>query len=422
MNRRPMARSLTILVVLAILLAGCGAFSSPTPAAVPTIVLDQGGAASTDRATDGEEADAAPSLKAPSPAGGAGRVTASGVIVPGEEARLAFSVGGAVQAVDGVVGERVEAGQVLVRLAGSDRLNAAVSAANLEKLSAEQALADLKENAGQARAQAMLRLATAKDAFDQAEKRRGWKEYRVGDDNQVAVAQADLILAEDNLRKIEEVYGGFAESPDDNLNKAAALSALAAARKARDKALANLNYLLSLPDALAVEKADAELEVARTELETAQREYERLKDGPDPHELALAEARVENARIQRTASQSALADLELKAPFSGVLARVEIHSGEWVTPGQPVLILADLDHLRVETTDLSERDIPNVAIGQPVAILVEALNQWVAGSVIEIAPLADTLGGDVVYKTSIQLGDTPAGLRPGMSVEVLFEE
>jgi multidrug resistance efflux pump len=100
---------------------------------------------------------------------------------------------------------------------------------------------------------------------------------------------------------------------------------------------------------------------------------------------------------------------------------MDIHAGEWVIPGQPVLVLTDLDHLLVETTDLSERDIPQIAIGQTAMVFVEALNQDVAGRVIAISPLAETLGGDVVYKTTIELDELPPGLRAGMSIEAQFE-
>jgi hypothetical protein len=74
----------------------------------------------------------------------------------------------------------------------------------------------------------------------------------------------------------------------------------------------------------------------------------------------------------------------------------------------------------VQTTDLSERDVPQVKVGQPVTLLVKALNQDLTGRVSEIAPLSDTLGGDVVYQTTIDLDTQPAGLRPGMSVTVTF--
>ncbi len=85
-------------------------------------------------------------------------------------------------------------------------------------------------------------------------------------------------------------------------------------------------------------------------------------------------------------------------------------------------MLADLDHLQVKTTDLSERDIPRVRIGQAVTVFIEALGETVTGKVVDIAPLADVLGGDVVYQTSIALDSIPEGLRAGMSVEVQFGE
>jgi hypothetical protein len=49
------------------------------------------------------------------------------------------------------------------------------------------------------------------------------------------------------------------------------------------------------------------------------------------------------------------------------------------------------------------------------------LNQDVPGKVIAISPLADTLGGDVVYKVTITLDALLANLRAGMSVDVQFK-
>ena len=39
---------------------------------------------------------------------------------------------------------------------------------------------------------------------------------------------------------------------------------------------------------------------------------------------------------------------------------------------------------------------------------------------MEISALAETLGGDVVYKTTIDLEEIPVGMRAGMSVDVFF--
>jgi hypothetical protein len=86
-----------------------------------------------------------------------------------------------------------------------------------------------------------------------------------------------------------------------------------------------------------------------------------------------------------------------------------------------MLVLSDLKNLRVETTDLSELDVVNVQKGQPVTVLVKAMNASVPGKVLAIATEADKLGGDVVYKTTVELDEMPAGLRAGMSVDVQFE-
>ncbi|MDP2777283.1 MAG: HlyD family efflux transporter periplasmic adaptor subunit, partial [Anaerolineales bacterium] len=85
---------------------------------------------------------------------------------------------------------------------------------------------------------------------------------------------------------------------------------------------------------------------------------------------------------------------------------------------QVVLTLATLDKLQIETTDLSERDITRVKIGQKVNLSIEALDVTVTGKVIRVSPIAKTVGGDVVYPVTIELDKQPAGLLWGMTVEV----
>jgi multidrug resistance efflux pump len=121
-----------------------------------------------------------------------------------------------------------------------------------------------------------------------------------------------------------------------------------------------------------------------------------------------------------TQAQAALADTELHAPMAGTVTSLDVSPGEMASPlrQQAALTLADLDHLRVETTDLSERDVARVAAGQPATVYVEGLGQDIQGRVVRIAPQATTLGGDVVYKVVIELDHQPSGLRWGMSVDV----
>jgi multidrug efflux pump subunit AcrA (membrane-fusion protein) len=86
-----------------------------------------------------------------------------------------------------------------------------------------------------------------------------------------------------------------------------------------------------------------------------------------------------------------------------------------------VVVVIDPNHMHVETTDLSERDVPQVKIGQTAHITIKALNQNVTGKVTAISPLADSLGGDVVYKVLVRLDSLPEGALAGMSVTVDFD-
>ena len=128
-----------------------------------------------------------------------------------------------------------------------------------------------------------------------------------------------------------------------------------------------------------------------------------------------------SAQAAVASARKAAADLEIKAPLDATIGAVLIQAGEWAQAGQPLLVLIDLDHLTVETSDLSERDIPRVVLGQAVQVSVDALGEELTGKVVLISPLAETLGGDVIYKTTIELETVPAGLLPGMSVDVRFD-
>jgi HlyD family secretion protein len=397
---------LTLLLAfsLASSLAACNAFTNSTPQPLPTVVLGNGSANPTTPAQ-----------------GFSGGVTASGIVAPAQEAQLASSAGGQIAQVNGAVGDKVKAGQLLVLMAGSVKLNAAIESATLELLTAQQALKDLEDNAALARTAAQTRLADAQRALDDAQKKRTKMNYpHTTDELVIQKAQTEYLLAKQDYKDALKEFNKVAHKKLTNLERANALNNVVAAEQKMKTALANYNwYLLGYSD-IDIAQAEAELQSAQAELASAQQAYDQLQGGPDPQALALANARVQNAVAQIKASQSALDDLALKAPFSGTISKVNFTSGEWVTPGQSILALADLDHLRVETTDLSERDVPQVKIGQAANVTIKALNQDVMGHVTEISPLADTLGGDVVYQTIITLDTIPDGLRAGMSVDVRF--
>ena len=138
-----------------------------------------------------------------------------------------------------------------------------------------------------------------------------------------------------------------------------------------------------------------------------------------PHEvIEMASANVQRAQASVEIAQARLAQGTLTAPFDGVVTSLNVIPGEFVQSDQAVITLATLNALQVETTDLSEREIPNVQIGDPANIFIEALDKNISGKVINISPRADTVGGDVIFKVTIVPDTQPEGLLWGMTAEV----
>jgi RND family efflux transporter MFP subunit len=129
-------------------------------------------------------------------------------------------------------------------------------------------------------------------------------------------------------------------------------------------------------------------------------------------------AKLQAAQAVSDAAMASLAQSILTAPFDGTIVDVIAEIGEVPQPGKVVIILGDIANMQIETTDLGERDVPRVSIGQPAVVYIEALDTAINGKVISISPISDIVGGDVVYEVKVALDEQPAGLLWGMSAEV----
>ncbi len=159
---------------------------------------------------------------------------------------------------------------------------------------------------------------------------------------------------------------------------------------------------------------------AEANLLAAQVQVKYLKRiGTDEKHLELAEVDIQRAQaLLDSANATLLAQSNLTAPFDGTIVSVDIAPSETVTPGKIVIVLGDLSTYQIETTDLSERDVPNVKVGQSVNVFVEALDQNLTGKVADVSRISTTLGGDVIYKVTIDFDQQPEGLLWGMSADV----
>jgi HlyD family secretion protein len=165
-----------------------------------------------------------------------------------------------------------------------------------------------------------------------------------------------------------------------------------------------------------VREAEANLLAAEVQLK-----YNR-RLGLDEVHIESSEADVARMQALVESAKAVLATQStLTAPFDGTIVLLDIAPAETVVPGQVVMVLGDLSKYRIETTDLSERDVTRVQVGQPAAVYIEALNQEFNGEVIDIDRIGSTLGGEVVYKVIIDLDRQPKGLLWGMSADVRID-
>ncbi len=345
-------------------------------------------------------------------------VNATGVIIPEKWSDLSLQSPGVIEEILVKKGDPVRAGQVLLRIQGRESFEAAVAAAELDYLSAQKAIDDLNSSHNEVRAAAQLRLANAVKALDKAQEKREGKDYQRAHQSYLDTARADYILALDEFEKAEDMWAYYEDRSENDVTRAGVLSLYAAARLKKDKALWNLNYLESLPDDMEVAQAEGELVVARAELEAAQKEWEKVKNGPDAVEMQLANARLLNAEKQLGAARTTLENAELKAPIDGTVNTISIRSGEYVVPGQVVLTLADLQNLIVETTDLNEIDVARVNIGDPVEITFDALPDLVVTGRVTNIGSKSAEGSGVTYPVTVVMEEIPEGLRWGMTAFV----
>jgi len=396
-----MKRSSFPLLMVSLALASCTGGAGTPGEVLPTVVLES---------------------RTPQPSVDRSGTTASGTVVPAQEARLSFLGTGPVTKVNVQLGDEVHAGEVLIELDDA--------AAQRDLARAESELADLTSPAAIARArQAMAR------AEADLEKARNKLEYYI---------TPGVLYWEEHLSESEQALATAkaqaGTSPSDEQAKK-----IAEAEKSLARAQANLSYAqkqlreVYLPEKFTrvnsqtggsyvaepridTAAARADYELAGATLDEARAYVDALSGEATPSDaFGSSLALLEVARRNVAAARAALEATRLEAPFAGTIAMVSAVPGENAVPGAVIVIVSDLSRLHVETTDLSERDVTKISVGQSVQVYIEALGEEVSGRVSAIAPGATTLGGDVVYQTLIDLDTQPQGMRAGMSAEVTFE-
>jgi HlyD family secretion protein len=340
---------LIVVLGLGLLVTACGSAGNATPTisdAIPTVIADD-------------------------------TIIAEGRVEPVHYAEIAFSASGVISEVLVKDGQPVKKGDLLIRLGDGSDTNYA--AAQLELVTAQQALNDLQNTAGADLAQTVIDLKDAKEVYQKA---GNYLNY---------LQTAQKVPQTDTKVILVQTWRGYQyEYKTKNF-----------------KGPAPQDWVIEAENDLALKKA---------KMDELQRAYDRMKDGVDKEQLELLEARLDAARAK-------VAVFSVIAPFDGVVANLNAQVGSSINGGEIAVTVADFSAWVVKTTDVTEIDVVHLSEGQPVTITFDAFpDVEFQGSVLSIGQTYTQNQGDVVYEVAALLVDTKPSLRWGMTAAVTFEE
>ena len=392
-----------------------------------------------------------------------GAITASGFI-EAEEVSVAAEVGGRIAEVLVAEGDRVEAGQVLVRL--DDRIvqaQVAVAQAGVEVAQAQLARARAGAHPADIR-RARALLAQAEAARDGAY--QAWQDARAmlanpqELDARIAQAEAQVNITRATLERAvalkdmaEMAYNQYqaAMREWENIPEPyrpslprevhgviyaywQAWAGVNSAGAAYDGAREALDLLIQIrknPQSLRaqVDAAEAQYRAAEAAVAQAQAVLDGLEAGATPEEIAALEAQVQQAQAQLKSARTVLAKRTLTAPVGGQVVEVVGHAGELAVPGVPLITLADLEQVTL-TVYVPENRLGQVQVGQRVEVRVDSFPDRVfIGQVATIATEAEFTPrniqtaderANIVFAVKVVIPNPDRALKPGMPADAVI--
>jgi HlyD family secretion protein len=250
------------------------------------------------------------------------------------------------------------------------------------------------------------------DAFTRAE-----ADLRVAE---VAVQDAQVAL--DNARQAEisgvqaaEQQLASVQANLDSVTAGADPEQISAARQQMASGQAQVARLSGAP-------RQSELDAAQASVAAANAALDRVKAGRTETELSVARAQIESRKADLALAAIQLAETELKAPFDGVIAQLKMKEREYITPGTPVVQLADTATWQIETDDLTELNIVKVKPGDQVIITFDALPGFeLPGTVTQIEGFGENRQGDIVYTVTVRPDQQEPRLKWNMTASVSID-
>jgi HlyD family secretion protein len=335
-------------------------------------------------------------------------IGATGTVRAAQTVTLYWQTSGEVGMVAVKVGDKVTKDEELANLVTSS-LPQNIILAQSDLVTAQENLDNVK-NSNLASAQAQQALVNAQKTLENAKNKVTSMDWVRGTSDQIDSANANLVLAKQVLQKAQDFFDKFSKVDPGNPEYAQAYSQLAAAQQKKDSAQANLDYLQGHYNDTEASISAANLAVAQATYDDAKRQWDRLKNGPDPADVVAAQAKVDSA-------QALIDEAHLTAPFDGTVTEVSSSVGDQVILGTKVLRIDDFSRLLVDV-DISEIDIHSLKVDQDVLLTFDAIpGKTYNGKVITVSQAGEVTQNVTSFVVTIEMTDADSNVLPGMTAD-----
>lgn len=176
----------------------------------------------------------------------------------------------------------------------------------------------------------------------------------------------------------------------------------------------------------ALDDAQARYDSQSAKTNSLEKAYELVKIGPRREQIDAMRAQVEQAQGTVAYAQTQLDNTVIRAPIAGTILERNVERGEFVTTGFVgdkgakgyVVSLADLNDLQVEL-DINQNDFAKLGPAQPGIVTTDAYpDRKYKGVIQEISPEANRQKATVQVKVKVLNPDDY--LRPEMNATVAF--
>jgi HlyD family secretion protein len=162
----------------------------------------------------------------------------------------------------------------------------------------------------------------------------------------------------------------------------------------------------------------------------SQQRYNEAVEGSRKEDIAISRANLNAAGADLGLSQVNLSYTVLRAPFAGVVTVRQAELGEVVSPGSPVVTLADLDHIWLRAY-VAETDLGRIHWGQDAIVTTDTYpGKQYHGRISFISPDAEFTPKSVqtykervtlVYRIKIDIDNPKHELKPGMPADTSID-